>query len=145
MKVVAVSDTHMVEPESVLRKLDADLIIHAGDFVSYDVYSFLSQEYDVRAVHGNCDDAKLKKELPEVTVFEVEGVRFGVKHMPEMPDFMDIYYLARELEVEVMVFGHIHAFYLKRGKPTILCPGTLKSGVYAEIELPSLDIRRVEF
>jgi len=113
MNIVALSDTHLEAEELplALARLarDADLILHAGDFVSAGAHASLAALGRLEAVRGNADDAALKRLLPDRKVIEVEGIRIGLVHMashgsnlvgPEM--------LAREMDVQVLVFGHLH-------------------------------------
>lgn len=63
MRVIVLADTHMPKhgrsfPRELLAALSgADMIVHLGDFTSFDVVGML-REYNVplRGVHGNNDD-----------------------------------------------------------------------------------------
>lgn len=129
MKIVATSDTHLHEwklPEKMLELLkSADLIIHAGDFVSYEVYQNFS-EFDLLAVSGDSDDEKIISELKEFKKFKVDGFSFGIIHKGNyVNDFQDLIYKALEAKVEVLIFGHIHRFVLEKRKGVVvLCPGS---------------------
>ena len=139
MKVLAISDTHFKRSEEMLSFVEevedlffkANLVVHAGDFVSEEVYSTLKKVcdkngIDLLAVRGNCDELALK---------EVDVVKsIGAKHEPSMPDFADIYYLALELGVSVMVFGYIHSFALVSKRPLVFCPGCAKLRQYAFVD-----------
>lgn len=119
MKILVLSDTHLYRledlPNGVLRRLgSADLVIHAGDFDTYEFYSELKEAIKLEAVAGNCDDFEITQELPETAKLDVEGLRIGVTHMPIFDDFSDLVYKARELEVDVMIFGHTHRPFLKK-------------------------------
>jgi len=128
-KIIVVSDTHISEwklPEKLLELMeDADLVVHAGDFDCYNVYKKF-QSYELKAVSGNMDDKKIKEELPEVETFSVEGVKFGVIHKGNyLNDFSDLGYKALELNVNFLIFGHIHRFVLENFKNAVLlCPGS---------------------
>ncbi|WP_202320578.1 YfcE family phosphodiesterase [Archaeoglobus neptunius] len=128
-KILAISDTHLKDwniPERLDEMMnDADMLVHAGDFDSYAVYKKFS-DYDLVAVAGDSDDEKIREELPDSAVFEVEGVRFGVVHRGNyINQFHDLIYRAMELNVDVLVFGHLHRFVLEevRGR-VIVCPGS---------------------
>uniref|UniRef100_A0A7C3RC42 Phosphoesterase n=1 Tax=Archaeoglobus fulgidus TaxID=2234 RepID=A0A7C3RC42_ARCFL len=128
-RILAVADTHLREwklPEKLLEMLDnADIVVHAGDFESYEVYKKFS-EYNLYAVAGNSDDEAVREELENELTFEVEGLRFGLVHRGNfINQFHDLGYKAMELDVDVLVFGHLHRFVLEeiRGK-LLICPGS---------------------
>ncbi len=138
MKILAISDTHLRKKwemnnflSEVNNYVQFDLLVHAGDFETIEVYNALTEfcnknGINLLAVKGNCDNFS----LPEV----VSGWNVGVKHEPLMDDFTDIYYLARELDVKVMVFGHLHRFIVASKKPLIFCPGYAKLGQFAYLD-----------
>ncbi|AGK61018.1 phosphoesterase, MJ0936 family [Archaeoglobus sulfaticallidus PM70-1] len=129
-KIIAISDTHMDlwHPPKKLSELmdNADLIVHCGDFTKYEVYETLKKEYDLFAVRGNADDNRIKKELPELTRFSVEGLKIGLIHQGNyLNRFDDLGYKAKEMSVDVLVFGHIHRFVVESvGGKLLICPGS---------------------
>ncbi len=86
MKLAVISDTHMPRgtrrlPEQCLRLLEeADLILHAGDFVGLSVFEELGELAPVHAVAGNMDDADLSIQLPKRRVVEAGGLLIGMVH-----------------------------------------------------------------
>jgi len=128
-KLILISDTHLKEWNIPKRLEDliknSDFVVHAGDFDSYNVYKKFS-EYDLIAVHGDSDDERVKSELPEVRVFEVEKVRFGLIHKGNyLNEFHDLGYKAMELGVNVLIFGHVHRFVVEKFKNVVvICPGS---------------------
>lgn len=71
MKIIVVSDTHMPKkrrglPEILKEDLrNGNLIIHAGDFQTLDVYKEFMEYGELIAVVGNVDDPDLKEVLPK--------------------------------------------------------------------------------
>ena len=129
-KIVAISDTHM-EGWSPLPKLEelmeqADLVIHCGDFHSYTVYEYLRSKYELKAVYGNSDDEKIKSELSNTASFKVEGIKFGLIHQGNLLNsFDDLGYKAKEMGVDVLIFGHIHRYHVERiGGVLLISPGS---------------------
>ncbi|RLI78355.1 YfcE family phosphodiesterase [Archaeoglobales archaeon] len=129
-KIIVIADTHLSDwalPKRLEELMeDADLIIHAGDFDNYKVYKRFAS-YKLKAVKGNTDDEKkIKEELSEVEVFNIEGVRFGVVHRGNyLNEFSDLGYKALELGVNFLIFGHIHRFVLEDfNRAVLLCPGS---------------------
>ncbi len=128
-KILVVSDTHFKSwnPPDKLKELmeSADLIVHAGDFDTYDTYRKFA-EYELVAVAGDSDDEKIREELPKEVTFSVEGVKFGVVHKGNyLHQFHDLGYKAMEMGVNFLIFGHVHRFVLHDAKKAVLlCPGS---------------------
>src|SRR5215211_3196708 len=84
MLIAIISDTHMPRggrrlPVEQLR--GADLILHAGDFMTETVLEELQAfGSPVAGVYGNMDDAALRQRLPERRIVVAEGVRIGMVH-----------------------------------------------------------------
>ena len=75
--IAVIADTHMpkgrreLPAECVARIRAADALVHAGDFSAAAVLAELRELCPVvLAVHGNVDDAELRRELPETLSFE---------------------------------------------------------------------------
>jgi putative phosphoesterase len=128
-RIVALSDTHLGReklPEAVVElAAGADLIIHAGDFVSEKAYELLSTLGTLEAVRGNADSPALKRLLPERKVIELDGIRIGLVHMASHgSDLVGAQMMAREMDVQVLVFGHIHRPVVEKGDRLLICPGS---------------------
>lgn len=130
MKLIVLSDTHLKTGEipgqlqSLLK--DCDLIVHAGDFSSVKAYNAFNASGKLKAVSGNDDSSELKQLLPERLKFEVEGVKIGVVHEGGL-SVMDTTaqgYLAKEMEVDVLIFGHLHRPLIERKDVMLVCPGS---------------------
>ena len=112
MKIGVVSDTHSFSiPQQLVKDFaDAELIIHAGDFCSKEVYNGFAKMKTLKAVYGNMDDADLCRKLPRKDIFECEGIRIGVYHgegpAKRVLDFVREEF--KEDKVDVVVFGHSH-------------------------------------
>ncbi|MCM3601242.1 metallophosphatase family protein [Robertmurraya korlensis] len=121
MKIIVISDTHMPKkakrlPLQVVSELQqCDLIIHAGDWQTIEIYHELLQYGQVKGVFGNVDSEELQGLLPEKLVVDIEGVRIGVVHghgkrwtteRRTMEAFADD-------PVDCIIFGHSHIPILK--------------------------------
>jgi putative phosphoesterase len=149
-RIIALSDTHLVEglPANLTDILkEADLILHAGDFVSPVAYRSFDSLARLEAVCGNADSPQLRKLLPERRVLAVEGVRIGLVHRASLSqDLLGAKMLAREMEVEVLVFGHLHRPVVERGERLLICPGSptlprMAAPTVAELEVEAGRIR----
>ena len=134
MKIIAISDTH-IKSGSIQENLpaelpallkDADIIIHAGDFVTENVFDELSELSRLEAVHGNLDDQVLRELLPERKVIEVEGMSIGIIHEASLSiqDTAGAWYMAKEMGVDVLVFGHVHKPVIEKSQVLLICPGS---------------------
>jgi putative phosphoesterase len=129
-RVIALSDTHLEGSEelpSVLEQLlkGADLVLHAGDFVSPDAYRAIAGIGRLEAVCGNADSLQLKRLLPKRKTIEVEGIKIGLVHMASHSfDLLGAGMMAREMDVAVLIFGHIHRPAIEKGKRLLICPGS---------------------
>ncbi|MHC1631481.1 MAG: metallophosphoesterase [Methanotrichaceae archaeon] len=128
IRMVAVSDTHLEEtiPESLVELTkNTDLVIHAGDFVTMEVYEAFTEMGELEAVCGNSDSTDLREILPERKVIEVEEIRLGLVHMASYSSNLNgVGFLAREMNVDALIFGHIHRPYVERGSKLLICPGS---------------------
>lgn len=108
MKLLVISDTH--GDAEVIQRVrerhpDSDAFIHCGDSELPFDHEYLA---DVKRVRGNCDrDNRYPEEelfvLSEKKIFVTHGHLFNVKSTT-----MNLYYRAKELEADVVFFGHSH-------------------------------------
>ena len=130
MKILAISDTHLKEgdiPPTFKGLLDdCDIIAHAGDFTSTECYNAFAATGKLKAVHGNSDDSELRQLLPERLVFEADGVKIGIVHEGSLSimDTTALRYLALEMGVDVLIFGHIHRPLIEKSDVILICPGS---------------------
>jgi len=134
MKIIAISDTHIkqgsilkqIQPELVRLIKYADIVIHAGDFVTKEAHDELSGICRLEAVHGNIDEPALKRLLPARKVIELDGLRFGIIHEAALSiqDTTGARYMAKEMDVDVLIFGHIHKPVIEKSDVLLACPGS---------------------
>lgn len=108
MKLLVMSDTHgdaEIIKQVRERHMDVDAIIHCGDSELPFDHEYLQR---VKRVRGNCDrDSRYPEEelfdVSEKRIFVTHGHLFNVKSTT-----MNIFYRAKELEADVVFFGHSH-------------------------------------
>ena len=116
MLVAVISDTHMPRggrqlPDRFVELIEgADLLLHAGDFVTVEVLRKLERiGPSLAGVHGNVDSAELRRLLPAERMVGVEDARIAIVH--------DAGAAAGRLErmrrrygeiADALVFGHSH-------------------------------------
>jgi uncharacterized protein len=149
MRIAVLSDTHLRAkmPQEILDILKgADLVVHAGDFITKPVYDAVKADCKrLIAVHGNSDDEELKALLPESAIFEADGVKIGVVHKGRHgADVTNMRYLALEMGVKVLIYGHVHSPVIDRTDVLLLCPGSPIFPRMADPTLALLDITNGE-
>jgi uncharacterized protein len=149
MKIAIISDTHLRAkmPDELLDMLkEADVVVHAGDFITKAVYdAVLASSKRLVAVHGNSDDEELKALLPESVVFDADGVKIGVIHKGRFgSDVTNMRYLALEMGVNVLIYGHLHSPVLDRTDVLLICPGSPIFPRMADPTLVMLDVEKGE-
>ncbi len=151
MKIIVLSDTHIKKGQSLLSHLPEDLvsiiknsdfIIHAGDFDTLDCYNELCSLAKLEAVHGDTDSPELSELLPERKVIVVEGVKIGIIHKGQLTsEHTDgLRYLAKEMGVDVLVFGHFHHPIVQKTDVLLLSPGSATVPGIAEPSAIELEI-----
>ena len=112
MKIGVVSDTHSFEiPKQLLTDFKkVDLIVHAGDFCSKKDLNVFTQFKEVKAVHGNMDDAELCRLLPRRQIFDCGKFKIGLFH-GEGSSGKILETVQKEFKndkVDAVIFGHSH-------------------------------------
>lgn len=113
--VAIVADTHMPKgrrklPDRCLELLGAaELIVHAGDFSGTGVLErFERLGPPLVAVHGNVDDAAVRRRLPELAEFKLGRHRIGVLH-DAGPKAERLRRMRRRFpQLDALIFGHSH-------------------------------------
>ena len=112
--------------ECVSRLEQAELVLHAGDFVTVGVLEDLREiGPPVEGIHGNMDEPELKQLLPKQRVVEVGEVRIGMVHNPGPRNGREARLAARFADCQAVVYGHTHVPQVERFDDVwILNPGS---------------------
>jgi hypothetical protein len=103
----------------------ADLVLHAGDFVSLQFHEELGQLGPLEGVAGNMDEPALKQALPKQRVIEVAGLRIGMVHDPGPRVQREARLAARFEDCAAVVYGHTHVPQIERFQHLwVLNPGS---------------------
>jgi putative phosphoesterase len=95
--------------ECVERIREAEALVHAGDFSAASVLAELRALCPVvLAVHGNVDDAELRRELPEALEVEIGGRTVALLHDSGPAKGRLDRMRARFPDADALVFGHSH-------------------------------------
>ncbi|TGB01270.1 metallophosphoesterase family protein [Halobacillus salinus] len=134
MKIVVLSDTHMPKkakqlPDRLIEELpSADLIIHAGDWQTPDLYEELRAYAPVKGVYGNVDGEDIQAIFPFKQIIEAEGKRIGLVHGHGEKKTTEkrVVEAFGEEELDLIIFGHSHLPLLRFVKKTMLFnPGSV--------------------
>jgi uncharacterized protein len=116
IRILILSDTHMPKkskelPEVLLNEMNGcDLIIHAGDWQSIELYHELKEYAPVEGVYGNTDNDELRTILKEKILLEIKGYKIGVVHghgKGKTTEKRSIEAFENG-EVDAIIFGHSH-------------------------------------
>lgn len=126
--LVVLSDTHgrdspRLEGRTQAAIEAADVVIHAGDFMTESVLSSFESRCDLRGVYGNNDPEAIRERLPAARVVEWAGLRIAVTHGHRRTDTsLDMF--GRQSSADLVVFGHSHDPELRDGTVPMLNPGS---------------------
>ena len=88
---------------------EADVVVHAGDWVSVDLLDALqARAKRLVGVYGNNDGPELRARLPEVARVRLAEVRLAVVHETGAAAGRERRCAAAYPDVDVLVFGHSH-------------------------------------
>jgi len=139
MRICVISDTHIPDryeelPAQLVSEIKkSDLVIHAGDFTSFELYQQIKHLKPLKAVLGNMDASELREHLKDKETFNVKNFKICIMHgygKPEMiietvkENFKDSF--------DLIIFGHSHTPYQEKfGKTVYLNPGSPTDKIFA--------------
>ena len=113
MRIGVLSDSHKDElSDDDLRKLkdlQADLIVHCGDFTGERVLEQLKEFGKFLGVAGNMDSPDIKKKLKGKEILEAEGKIIGVTHGYGFFTDHKLEEMFKEEEIDIFFYGHTHS------------------------------------
>ncbi|WP_273476922.1 metallophosphoesterase [Methanobrevibacter woesei] len=152
MLIGLISDTHIPDrmkelPEKVFEAFkDVEMILHAGDVTSQEVIEKLEEIAPVTAIQGNTDRI-VGLDLPKTAVVEAEELKIGVIHGEVYPraDTQQLHYLAKQLDVDILVSGHSHQPKVEKVEDVLLInPGSPTVPRLADRTVMRLEINKKE-
>ena len=137
-RIVVVSDTHGNRDllDKVIDECSPfDIIVHCGDGVRDICSADIPENCAVLKVMGNTDvnsgcyaDDILNEKIFNKKVMITHGHQFGVK-----AGFSQLVQSAELFNAGIVLFGHTHEEYLRKGNPLLFNPGSLSGGSYGLI------------
>lgn len=125
-RVVILSDSHGLTDEipKIKARHDADVYVHCGDS---ELSTDAPELKEFITVRGNCD---WTSPFPLEEVVEIGGLRFFISHghMTQVKStLLNLQYRAKELNAEVVCFGHSHIAYAEKINEAIFInPGSIR-------------------
>jgi hypothetical protein len=138
LKIVVVSDTHgnidMLD-KVIYDCSPFDIIVHCGDGVRDICAADIPGNSAVLKVLGNTDlysgcdaDDILTEQILDRTIMVTHGHQFNVK-----TGFKQLEHEAENFKAGIVLFGHTHEQFIRKGKPLLFNPGNLSGGNYGII------------
>ena len=128
--ITVVSDTHGTDGHRLRGRTleavrEADLVVHAGDFVEVPVLdAFEEIATELVAVYGNVDDETVRRRLPRTRTVEVNGLRLALVHRVAGGE-TGLAMFGRDREAHLVVSGHSHRpSFVDAGDVGLLNPGS---------------------
>ena len=119
------TDTHRLSGRTLNAVREAELVVHAGDFMRESVLDAFHREATrLLGVAGNNDDAAIRDRLPDARTFTFAGYRFAMTHT-RRGGSTALSLFGQEREADVVVFGHSHRPTYQPGEDVVLVnPGS---------------------
>lgn len=118
-RIGLLSDTHGYWDERYLKYFEeCDEIWHSGDIGSKEVMDRLMAFKPFRGVYGNIDGQDIRKILPEINRFRLEGADILIKHIGGYPGKYDSQ-IKKILNISaptLFISGHSHILKVKYDK-----------------------------
>ena len=118
-KIVLISDSHHSLDERIFPHLETcDEIWHAGDIGNLEVTDKLKTFAPLRAVWGNIDDYKTRKEFKETIYFKCERLKIMMTHIGGYPGRYEkgIKEILKEKQPDLFISGHSHILKVMHDK-----------------------------
>ena len=119
MKIILLSDSHHSLDERIFPHLEeCDEIWHAGDIGNLEVTDKLKTFAPIRAVWGNIDDHKARKEFREVTYFKCQSLKVMMTHIGGYPGRYEkgIKEILEDKQPDLFISGHSHILKVMHDK-----------------------------
>ncbi|RMG87609.1 MAG: metallophosphoesterase [Bacteroidetes bacterium] len=110
-RIGLLSDTHGYLDPKIFKYFDAcDEVWHAGDIGAMEVVEQLEQFRPLRAVYGNIDDGRIRREFPLDLRFRVEEVDVFMTHIGGYPGRYTrrVREIIRQNPPKLYICGHSH-------------------------------------
>jgi len=118
-KIILLSDSHHSLDERIFPHLkECDEIWHAGDIGDLKITDELKKYAPLRAVWGNIDSQKVRKEFRETTYFKCEDLKVMMTHIGGYPGRYEkgIKVILEDKRPDLFISGHSHILKVMNDK-----------------------------
>lgn len=118
-KIILLSDSHHSLDERIFPHLkECDEIWHAGDIGDLEVTDELKKYAPLRAVWGNIDSQKVRKEFRETTYFKCEELKVMMTHIGGYPGRYEkgVKEILEYRKPNLFISGHSHILKVMHDK-----------------------------
>lgn len=128
MKIIVVADSHgdVSLLKDKISQIDAQMLIHLGDYDSDVEKIYGVTDFPIYAVRGNNDYSSM---YLDDKILHVEGHTLFITHGHKYGVYMGterLYYKALEVGADIVLYGHTHYYdYESYGDVKIINPGSL--------------------
>mgnify|MGYP001290947545 CR=1 FL=1 len=110
-KILLISDTHgYIDDRIIQYAKESDETWHAGDIGELKVVDELKKVTNLRAVHGNIDNSKIRAEYAENLRFKIEDMKIWITHIGGYPNKYN-QRIRQEINTDppdIFICGHSH-------------------------------------
>jgi putative phosphoesterase len=110
-KILLISDTHWYIDDIIIKNSkESDETWHAGDIGELKVVDELKKVTNLRAVHGNIDNSKIRAEYAENLRFKIEDMKIWITHIGGYPNKYN-QRIRQEINTDppdIFICGHSH-------------------------------------
>jgi putative phosphoesterase len=110
-KILLISDTHgYIDDRIIQYAKESDETWHAGDIGELKVVDELKKVTNLRAVHGNIDNSKIRAEYAENLRFKIEDMKIWITHIGGYPNKYNqrIWEEINTDPPDIFICGHSH-------------------------------------
>ena len=119
VRILVIGDTHIFEfnniPQTMLKEiLNADYVIHTGDYTSKNVLNEFMKLKGPRfvGVYGNADPLSIRNKLLEKEFIEINDKKIGITHPAiggsDENTKKKVLMIFKDDNVDAIIFGHTH-------------------------------------
>lgn len=158
MIIGIMSDTHIHKHAEKIDEfinqyfIDADMIIHAGDYTDSKVVQILKKHKNFIGVWGNVDKEDTRRLLNEKEIISILDYKIGIYHGhgDEKTTIDRAYDMFKNDRVDIIIFGHSHKpAVLTKNRILMINPGSISyrrterwnSYVILKLERNSIDVQ----
>ncbi|MHA1256540.1 MAG: YfcE family phosphodiesterase [Promethearchaeota archaeon] len=119
VRIIVIGDTHISDfnelpPEMLKAILNADMVLHVGDYTSKSILDGLIKLKGSQfvGVYGNADPLSIRNQVFEKEIIEVNGKKIGITHPAVGGTYENtkkkVLRIFKDDNVDAIIYGHTH-------------------------------------